>query len=384
MEIKQLLEQFNQIQKALALCIGTLSAFCEQQNGNQSCSSGEEKTQTPTFTKIGDEKTMFRITDTQWRYHKGTYEVLFRKFGIKKSCCGKTLELAQDKMRKYLHELNKTFKPRAKKGHSVDEWNDVFLYTYKKPKLAEQSFKNYEHTYRCYIKPEFGHRDISEIKTLELQKFLVGFVERGNARTAEQIKVYLNGLFGVALKNEIILKNPVDAVDLPKHYRKHGTALTMQEEETFISRLNEVAYFKKSLLFLLYSGARVSEAVQVSESDIDYEKNLLTIHTTKQKDRVNAKPRIVPIFPKLRAVLDMPGKLNVDAKKVSSAFKKICPEHHLHELRHTFTSRCRECGIDLELTSLWTGHTFAGNTTSLVYTHFSYEFQQQQAKKLDY
>ena len=64
-------------------------------------------------------------------------------------------------------------------------------------------------------------------------------------------------------------------------------------------------------------------------------------------------------------------------------FKKYCPNNTLKDLRHTFTTRARECGIDNELVSVWTGHSL-GNITASVYTHFSNEFQQEQAKKVEY
>lgn len=64
-------------------------------------------------------------------------------------------------------------------------------------------------------------------------------------------------------------------------------------------------------------------------------------------------------------------------------FKKLCPNHTLKDLRHTFTTRARECGIDNEVVAVWTGHSL-GNITSSVYTHFSNKFMQEQAKKLNY
>ena len=74
-------------------------------------------------------------------------------------------------------------------------------------------------------------------------------------------------------------------------------------------------------------------------------------------------------------------KANLEQLRIE--FKKYCPDNTLKDLRHTFTTRARECGIDNELVSVWTGHSL-GNITSSVYTHFSMEFQQEQSKKLAY
>ena len=68
---------------------------------------------------------------------------------------------------------------------------------------------------------------------------------------------------------------------------------------------------------------------------------------------------------------------------ITEEFSALCPNHTLKDLRHTFTTRARECGIDNELVAVWTRHSL-GNITSSVYTHFSMEFQKEQAVKLKY
>ena len=73
----------------------------------------------------------------------------------------------------------------------------------------------------------------------------------------------------------------------------------------------------------------------------------------------------------------------VDKNDLSLEFSAICPNHTLKDLRHTFTTRARECGVDNELVAIWTGHSLS-NITSSVYTHFSMELQQEQAKRIDY
>lgn len=73
----------------------------------------------------------------------------------------------------------------------------------------------------------------------------------------------------------------------------------------------------------------------------------------------------------------------VSQQALTEEFSALCPNHTLKDLRHTFTTRARECGIDNELVAVWTGHSL-GNITSSVYTHFSMEFQKEQAVKLKY
>ena len=91
----------------------------------------------------------------------------------------------------------------------------------------------------------------------------------------------------------------------------------------------------------------------------------------------------MPIFPKYQATLDNPIKEKVSLEQLRLEFKNYCPNNTLKDLRHTFTTRARECGVDNELVAVWTGHSL-GNITSSVYTHFSMEHQQREASKVNY
>lgn len=337
----------------------------------------------------GESKPMLNIKDCTTRQKGNSYEVRFRKFGYEKSFTSTNLANAQARMREYLRELNKNFKPKIKKTHTVAEWAKKYLENYKKITLQPKSYENLTRVVNLHVIKPLGDYRVCDVKPLTLQQHFVTLLEAGKGRTAEDVKTFLNGMFTICVKNGICAYNPMEAVVIPKHYRKHGSALTVEEERRFIESLKG-DHYELILLFLLYSGARVSEAKRFNVADVDFKRNVITIRTTKCKDQVNGAPRTVPIFPYLKPVLEKicalgsAHPLTALCEKAGKRLKELLPKHHLHELRHTFTTRCRECGIDNEVTSLWTGHSFAGNTTSRVYTHFSPEFQQREAQKLRY
>lgn len=43
----------------------------------------------------------------------------------------------------------------------------------------------------------------------------------------------------------------------------------------------------------------------------------------------------------------------------------------MHELRHTFISRCHEKQIDEIIVQRWVGHTIGSSMTKAVYTHIA-------------
>ena len=70
------------------------------------------------------------------------------------------------------------------------------------------------------------------------------------------------------------------------------------------------------------------------------------------------------------------------------ALKRLFPNHHTHELRYTFITRCKECGINHELVMLWDGHSFDKDVkTSVIdkgYTDYSEKYALAEAEKFDY
>ncbi len=65
---------------------------------------------------------------------------------------------------------------------------------------------------------------------------------------------------------------------------------------------------------------------------------------------------------------------------VSRAFGKLCKGHHLHELRHTYITRCCESGVNVNVCQQLVGHKTADMTIN-VYTHVLDDFKRKEAAK---
>ena len=130
---------------------------------------------------------------------------------------------------------------------------------------------------------------------------------------------------------------------------------------------------------MLYTGLRRSELASAILAD-----GWVTVTTAKQRKGKKEKTRKIPVSPMLRAVLPLIDVAAIKALSVgvlTKQFKKDCPKHHLHELRHTFITRCQECGIQRELVSLWAGHAADSSITSTVYTHLA-QFEDRQIAEM--
>ena len=110
--------------------------------------------------------------------------------------------------------------------------------------------------------------------------------------------------------------------------------------------------------------------------------------STKRKgSESETSERAVPISDPLARVLEAippqeSGKLfDYLPDHVTHVFKVFCPNHKLHDLRHTFATRCLECGVALRVVQQWLGHASISTTTK-IYMHVLDDFQRQEAKKL--
>ena len=105
----------------------------------------------------------------------------------------------------------------------------------------------------------------------------------------------------------------------------------------------------------------------------------------KQKKRNVIVYKDIPITPMLepyveRIKAELPLKNTTELTKI---FAKFVTGYRLYDLRHTFATRCQECGVPQEIVARWLGHK-SDRITDNTYTHFPPKFMLEQAKKVDY
>lgn len=316
----------------------------------------------------------------------GTFEIRYRRDGLNISASGKTLEIAKQRFIKKLCNASKPEvdepEPQAEPVIRFEPFTMQWLDVVKKPQIKETTYQSYLLTLRTYILPAFGKRLIRDIKPMDVQELLNAIEQKGASRMAEKAYTILKPIFDFAIAQDLIAKSPMTLIRKPKHETRHGEALTAAEERSFVTAcLNSNSPCRFAFLLLLFTGIRRSELASATVSE-----EWITVTTSKTRKGASAKKRKIPVTPKLKPYLALMTKenLNVSTEDLTRAFPKLSPGHHLHELRHTFITRCQECGVSRELTSLWAGHRADGTMTSNVYTHFSDAFQLQEALKINY
>lgn len=320
------------------------------------------------------------IYEIKWQFNNEVIIATSKHLDI---CKEKFIEkLAQSNSNcSFLREKRQTVKTQTALIPYMIKW----LETAKKPFIKEVTYKEYMQTVRTYIVPKFEKRTIESVQSFEMQEMLNEMSESGKNRTAKKVYQLLSPLFEYAVADGIITLNPMAKIRLARYEVEHGVPLTKKEELCVIQTMKEkpLIYYQ-AYVFMMYTGLRRSELASVTIDD-----NWITLTTGKQRKGIKEKSRSLPISPMLRKVLPF-----IDVEKIKTAsigvltnrFKDVCPNHHLHDLRHTFITRAQECGIRREIVSLWAGHKADSSITTTVYTHFQErsDLQLQEIEKYNY
>ena len=315
----------------------------------------------------------------------GIYEIRCTINGVALSGASKSFDVAAENFLKQLISLNSRMQEQNKiRQTGFEEFADEWLRIVKQPTVKPNTYKSYIHLYNLHILPYFRGMQLNQITAMRIQPLFTKLSEAKKTRTVQAVKVMLNQIFNAAVGERLITANPMDGVRVLRHNNKRGTALSMADEYDFIRKTVGHPY-RLAFMFLLYGGMRRGELKSVQIS-----KGMLIIADGKKRlDEVQTSRR-VPVTPMLEPYLksatqeDISRALNSNSEMLTRHFKELCSNHHLHELRHTFITRCQECGVSRELVSVWVGHAADKTMTSAVYTHFSDDFMKNEAKKVDY
>ena len=206
---------------------------------------------------------------------------------------------------------------------------------------------------------------------ISLKSYLAFYPQLLHQATPFYYREYL--LANTYLQIQILLRRIVVKT---KHQYKHGNALT-KDEETLL--LETYKYTKFELLFalVLYTGLRPNEYTTAKVNG-----NFIIAINSKRKNKKVEYKRI-PITPMLapyiteNTIFEFPFKGTLNSK-----FKAVLPNHILYDLRTTFYTRCKECGIADAARDEFVGHSLGalGNA----YTDLSDEYLLKEGEKFKY
>lgn len=172
-------------------------------------------------------------------------------------------------------------------GHATV--NDTFdRYISTKYDLRDTTKSNYLYTYDHFIRDTFGRKKLIDIKYSDVLQFYYYLInERGLAvRTLDSIHTLLHPTFQLAVRDDIIRKNPSDGVirEISKKAGKNKGirhALTVDQQRAFMEYIAEhPIYYHWWPLFtvLLGTGTRIGECLGLQWDDLDFENRIININ----------------------------------------------------------------------------------------------------------
>lgn len=312
--------------------------------------------------------TIIKRPDGRW------FTRVMRK-GISKSVYGHSPDEVKKKVRKILQEFKE--KEQIKKMYTFFEWMNFWYETYKKPYNKSDSIIRQIRTHVTVGKD----MPLTSVTTTHLQVIINNVP---TMRTRVDVTNILKAAFDIAFKTRVVVENPAITLAKLSYKSKNGSALTQEEEKQFLSDIK--GHYLESLFnFYILTGCRRSEAFKFNVKDVDRKKGIVYIHGTKTQN----SERIIPLFKRLDEYLqtltpDENGYYfaSVHEDTVTRDFKRFCPNHKLHDLRHTFATRCLEAGVNMKTVQIWLGHADF-ETTANIYSHVNLDFHKEQALRLN-
>ncbi|KLV30447.1 site-specific integrase [Priestia megaterium] len=288
--------------------------------------------------------------------------------------------------------------------------------------------KSIESKFKKHILPRFGKLKINEITRPYCQQMINEIAE--SIKSVNDIKIQANQVFKYAVKMDIIQKNPLEHVSIPKQQKDLIDEDTHENERNywkkdevkrFLSITKEELSLRDHTLFhlLIYTGARKGELLALKWDDINFETGFIRLTKTLfhnegkfifQTSKTKESKRLISLGTKTLSLLKKwrveqiqanlankgsnmenkivftrddgsPMRLAYLNDKLSALIKRY--KLHgvtIHGLRHTHASLLFEAGASIKEVQERLGHSDIQMTMN-IYTHVTDDLKEQTAEK---
>lgn len=336
---------------------------------------------------------------------------------IKKSFSSMDLEKLHKKLNDEKYSLNRNI-ITEKCDYTLTEWIQFWLENYKAIELKSSTYDRYEYAFNTHVKDKIGHIKLLKIRPELIQQIYNHMYKTGlSTSSIRQVHITLSQAFKQAIKNNYLTINPCAATTIPKTVPKKSRALTLVEQEAFITNCPDTTY-GRLFIFALNTGMRCGELTALIWEDISFPEMMITVCRTaarvinRDKDS-ETKTKMIVSMPKTpKGSRQIP--INKGAEKIllaqsqhkevfifssqngnilmtrniKRAFDKVLIKANLpkditiHSLRHTFATRLLEKGANIKVVSEILGHASIQITLD-IYSHVMPNFKRETISLLD-
>ncbi|MEW8441733.1 MAG: tyrosine-type recombinase/integrase [Candidatus Thiodiazotropha taylori] len=234
------------------------------------------------------------------------------------------------------------------------------------------------------ILPKWGKLRLDTLTTRQIESLHRSIKAERTPATANRYLALIKRMLNLAVEWGYIDKNPAQHIKLFKENNERTDWLNNNQVKALLTACSEYGdpYIAALFPFLLYTGARLGEALNAQWTSIDVDRGMWHIPEAK-----SGKGRYVPLAPQAIAQLEalkqqesnpfvfcgrVKGQALVNVAKPWKRIKSAAglPDHfRIHDLRHTFASWGVSNGIDLYHIQALLGHSSSQMTQR--YSHLA-------------
>ncbi len=258
---------------------------------------------------------------------------------------------------------------------TFNKFANYYFENFRKKKVSEKTFKVDLYRYERYLKPRFEDMPLKKITPLACQTLIDELTSAKKGKTADEIYSLLSVIFKMAIKHDVLVKNPLDVIFKERYESQHGSALT-KEEETILKESLKGSPLLPAFMLSLYTGLRPNE---LESAKLDG--NIIVALNSKRKNKKVEYKRI-PVCKMLAPYLvkGLPKIPNLE--RMRAHVRRNLPGHVLYDLRTTFYSRLKECDVSQHAINAFMGHSLGAVANA--YTDLSDEFLMREMEKFEY
>lgn len=374
----------------------------------------------------------------------GDYQARYvDRFGKRHSVYGKTLQEVKIKYAEAISENEKRSNV-VDVNITLNEWFDKWIDIYKTETVKAKSIQSYKTTYKNLISPELGSERMITITKMHIQGMMNRLKNKGySSATLGLARTILVDMLNRAVEDEYLVRNPAKGVKLITEKKEKGNedsdrkVLTTEVQALFFERAAGTLYYNLYVV-AVNTGLRPGELFALKESDIDFEKKVISVTKTLtytdlddgkgyffhfSSPKTDTSTRKVPINNLCITAL----KRQIVQKKViakrnpldskfaefkdllftnmnnhplyiflyNKTIARIISDINLlrddddmievftgHAFRHTFATRCIEAGVKPKILQSYLGHATLQMTMDL-YVHSTDDHMQSEMELLE-
>lgn len=342
---------------------------------------------------------------------------------VRRSVYGATQAEVRKELTAILGEIDKgTYKAPDKT--TVSQWFDEWLTTFCANKLTPLTLSTYRQQIENHIKPAIGAMPIQAVRGVHVQRIYNSMSNAGlSPKTVKNAGAIMHRAFSIAVKQGIIVSNPVDGAEPPKAIKHEIKPLTDEEISLFLAALQDEP-MGNAFALCLFAGLRKGECLGLSWGNVDFNNKRLTIcqqlqqskdkgghyfiapYTKSNKPRTIAPPDVAFEYLREEQTRQLERRLkagkawsNTDDLVFTDAlgqhytfttffkhFKRITagigrPDARPHDLRHTAATVAIANGSDIKSVQSLLGHATAAFTMD-VYAHTTERMMEDTAARV--